>query len=91
MESQDKFNRGSTKGAKCKSIYNDIKGRRSFQSVARQTTKGWIDSGIEIKICSTMFLHSKEGWFTMVSSRLQEAKSSYHQKQNTTSANRRSY
>ena len=47
-------------------------------------------SGIEIKICSTMFLHSKEGWITMIGTRLQEAQPDYDKGQNTTAINWRS-
>jgi len=38
-----------------------------------------------------MFLYFKEGQFTMVGSRLQEAQSSHHQRQNATPINRRSH
>ena len=38
-----------------------------------------------------MFLHLKEGRFTMVGSGLQKAQSSHDKRQNTTAFNRRSY
>jgi len=38
-----------------------------------------------------MFLYSQEGRFTMVGSRLQEAQSGHHQRQDTTPINRKSH
>ena len=46
MGSQDKSNRGSTKGVKCKGSYNDNKGRSS-QLVARQTITNKILTGCD--------------------------------------------
>jgi len=42
-----------------------------------QAIEGRSYSGIEIKICSTMLLHSKEGWITMIGTRSQEAQPGY--------------
>ena len=55
-----------------------------------QTIKSRSHSGIEIKICSTMLLHSKEGRITMVGTRLQEAQPGYNKEQNATVINWRS-
>ena len=55
------------------------------------TIESGINQGIEVVICGTLFLHSKEGWIPMVGSRLLEVKSSYYQEQNTTTINQRSY
>ena len=41
-------------------------------------------------ICSTMILHSKEGWITTISTRLQEIKPAYDKRQDTTTLNWRS-
>ena len=38
-----------------------------------------------------MFLHPEEGQFTMVSSELQKAQSSYNKRQDTAASNRKSY
>ena len=76
---------------KCKVLCNNTKERRSSQLVARQTVKSWTDSRVKIKICSVMFLHSKEEQFTMASSRLQKTKSSHYQRQNITTNNKRSH
>jgi len=46
---------------KCKSLCNNNKGRRSIESIVRQTTEGWTNSRIKIKIYYTMLLYSKEG------------------------------
>ena len=70
IELQNKPHGRSIKGIKCKGLYDDAKGRRSFQSVTRQIVKDWIDSEVKIKIYSTMLLHSKERWFIIASSRL---------------------
>ena len=37
-----------------------------------QTTQGKTKSRIEIKICSTVFLYSKEGWISTIGTRLLE-------------------
>ena len=55
-----------------------------------QTIKSRSHSGIEIKICSTMLLHSKEGQITIVGTRLQEAQLGYDKGQNATAINWRS-
>jgi len=55
-----------------------------------QAIEGRSYSGIEIKICSTMLLHSKEGQITMIGTRLQEAQLSYDKEQNTTAIDWRS-
>ena len=53
-----------------------------------------IESGsynrIKIKICSTMFLHSKERRITTIGTRLQEAQPGYDKGQNATAINWRS-
>ena len=45
-----------------------------FQQVVAttQTTQGRTNSGIEIKICGTVFLYSKEGWISTIGTRLLE-------------------
>jgi len=55
-----------------------------------QAIEGGSYSGIEIKICSTMLLHSKEGQITMIGTRLQEAQPGYNKEQNATAINWRS-
>jgi len=55
-----------------------------------RTIKGRFYSEIEIKICSTMLLHSKEGQITMIGTRLQETQPGYNKGQNTTAINWRS-
>jgi len=57
---------------KCKDICNDPQERGSIKPVVRQTTQSRFNCGIKIKICNTLFLYSKEGWFTMVGLILQE-------------------
>ena len=42
--------------------------------MVEQTAKGWTHSGIKVKICCTMLLHSKEGQITTIGTRLQEIK-----------------
>ena len=42
-------------------------------------------------ICSTLFLHPKEGRFITIGSRLQEVEPSHHKGQNATTINRRSH
>ena len=49
-----------------------------------QTIESRINQGIEVKICSILFLYSKEEQIPMVGSRLLEVKSSYYQEQNAT-------
>ena len=80
MGSQNKPYRRSTQEIKCKSLCNDTKGKRNSQPVARQTIKSQVNSKIKVKICGTVFLHSKKRQFIMVGSGLQETKSSHHQR-----------
>jgi len=40
--------------------------------MVEQTVKGWTYSGIKVKICNIMFLHSKERWVTTFGLRLLE-------------------
>ena len=70
MGLQNKSYGKSSKETECQSICNDIKGRRSFESIAEQVTQSRLDSRIKVKICGTMFLYSEERWFIMASSRL---------------------
>ena len=56
----NKLNWRSTKGTEYKSIYNDYQRGKSIKLMVKQTTKDRINHGIKVKICSTMFLHSKE-------------------------------
>ena len=56
-----------------------------------QTAKGQIDKRIQIKICSTMFLHFKEEWIITIGTKLQETESSDNKEQNTITFNWRSY
>ena len=69
---------------KCKDICNDPQGRESIKPIVRQTTQSRFNYGIKIKICSTLFLYSKEGWFT---SRLQETQSSHNKGQDPITPN----
>jgi len=43
---------------------------------------------IKFMICSTMFLHSKKRWITMISTRLQEIEPVYNKGQDTIIINR---
>ena len=61
MRLQDKLDKESTKGVKCKGLCNDNKRRRSIESVIKQTTEGQTNSGVKVKIYSIMLLYSKEG------------------------------
>jgi len=49
-------------------------GGRSLKLMAGQATQGRTHCGIKVKICSILLLYSKERWFIMVGSRLQEVK-----------------
>jgi len=49
--------------------------------------KNQIDSGIQVKICNTMFLHSKKGQVIMIGTRLQETESGYNKEQDTITLN----
>ena len=90
MGSQNKYYGGSTKGTKRKSLRYDTQRGRSPKSVVKQTTQGWAHCGIEVKICSTLFLHPKERQVIMVGLRLQEVKSSHNQGQDATTIDWRS-
>ena len=72
MGSQNKSYRRSPKGTECQSICNDIKGKRSFESMVRRTTQSRLNSGIKVKIYGTMLLYSEERQLTMAGSRLQK-------------------
>ena len=87
MGLRDKPDRQSTKEIKCKGLRNDFKGRRSLKSMARQTDQSKTYCRIKVKIHSTLFLHSKERWFTTIGSRLQEVKPGHNKGQNTTASN----
>ena len=66
MEPQNQSDRKSTQRAQCKSLYHDNKGRRSIELMVEQIVKSQIDKGIQVKICSTMFLYSEEGQITAI-------------------------
>ena len=91
MGSQDKSNRRSIQGTKCKGLCNDDKRGRSPKPMVGQTTQSWTHCGIEVEIHGTLFLYSKERQFITASSRLQEVKPDYYKEQNTTTSNWRSY
>ena len=55
-----------------------------------QTTQNRSNIGVQIKICSTMFLYSEERQFITAGSRLQETKLSHDKRQDTTFFNRKS-
>ena len=55
------------------------------------TTQSRINCKVKFKICGTMFLHSKEGWITTISTRLPETKPVYNKGQNAIIFNWRSY
>ena len=59
--------------------------------MARRTAQGGTHCGIQIMICSTLFLHPKEGWFITIGSRLPEAKPSHYKRQDATTVNWRSH
>jgi len=48
--------------------------------MAGQTTKDRINQGIQVKICGTLLLHSKEGCIITIGTRLPEIKSSHYQR-----------
>ena len=58
--------------------------------MARQATQDRTHCGIKVKICSALFLYSKEGQFTMVGSRLQKVKPGHNQGQDVTTSDWRS-
>ena len=66
MGPQNQFYGRSPKGTKCKSLYNNTEGGRSFESIVGWTTQGKTNSGIEITIYGTLFLYFKEGWFITI-------------------------
>ena len=91
MKLQDQFNKRSTQITQCKSLHNDYKGRRGIKSMVEQTAKGWINKRIQVKICNTILLYSKEEQIIMIGTRLQETESSYNKGQNTTISNWRGH
>ena len=91
MKLQDQFNRRSTQKTQWKSLHNDYKGRRGIKSMVEQTAKGWINKRIQVKICNTILLYSKEEQIIMIGTRLQETESSYNKGQNTTISNWRGH
>ena len=52
-----------------------------------QTARDRINSGIKVKICSILFLHLKERWFTMADTRLQETQPGYNKGQDAIASN----
>ena len=56
-----------------------------------QTVKSQIDKGIQVEICGTMFLHSKEGQISMIGTKLQKTESSNNKRQNTNTFNQRGH
>jgi len=59
--------------------------------MVEQTAKGWINKRIQVKICNTILLYSKEEQIIMIGTRLQETESSYNKGQNTTISNWRDH
>jgi len=55
--------------------------------MARQATQGRVNSKVKFKICSTMFLYSKEKRIIIISIKLQETESTYDKEQNATILN----
>jgi len=51
--------------------------------MVRRTTQGRTYSGIKFKICSTMFLHSKEEQILKTSIELQKVEPVYNKEQDT--------
>ena len=90
MEPWDKSYGRSTKRIECQGICDDTQGRRSAKSMVGWTIESKSHSEIKIKICSTMLLHSKEGWISIVGTKLQEAQSDYDKGQNAITINWRS-
>ena len=79
----------SSKGIKCKSLCDDTEGGRSLESMVRWTTQDRTNSGIEITICSTLFLYSKERQFIMIGPELQKAQPGHNKGQNTITSDQR--
>ena len=52
-----------------------------------QTTQDRINSGIKLKIYSTIFLHSKEGQIIATNTKLQKTKPIYNKEKDTTILN----
>ena len=90
MRSQNKSYKKSSKGTEHQGLYDNIKRRKSFQSMVGQITQRNLNSGIKVKICSTMFLYSKERQFITAGSRLQETQSGHNKRQNAIASNWRS-
>ena len=61
--------------------------RRVLKSMAKWTVESRINCGIQVKICSTMLLHSKEGWIIVISTRLLEIEPIYDKGQDITTLN----
>ena len=55
--------------------------------MVEQIVESWINSRIQVKICDTMFLHSKEEWIITISTRLQKTESIYNKEQNAITLN----
>ena len=52
-----------------------------------QTASSRISCGIKLKICSTIFLYSKEGWITITSTGLLKTEPAYDQGQDVIASN----
>ena len=61
MGSRNKSYGRSSKGTEHKGLHDNTKGKRDFESIVEQTTQSRPNSEIKVKICSAMFLYSKEG------------------------------
>jgi len=87
MRLQNQSYRRSPKGIKCKSLCNNTKGGRSLESMVGWTTQDRTNSGIEIIIYSTLFLHPKEKQFITIGSGLQKAQPGHNKGQNAITSN----
>jgi len=58
--------------------------------MVKRTTQDRTNREIKLKICSTMFLYSKEEWISMISTRLQKVELVHNKEQDIITINWRS-
>jgi len=61
--------------------------RQGIELIVGWTAQGKINCGIEFKICSTMFLYSKEKWIIIIGTGLQKIELVCDKEQDTTILN----
>ena len=60
-----------------------VKDNEALNQWLEEQHKVGLIGGIKLKICGTIFLHSKEGWISMISTGLQKIELAHDQGQNT--------